>query len=82
MTGHRNQIPDYDVYDMSAEVNEWQPLDDEGNVRAVSEYLSDMIAQLEEIAKRSRLDLLVYLLSMAKSEAQTKARAPTSSPGS
>jgi hypothetical protein len=42
--------------------------------RAVAEYLADMIGQLEGMARLSRLDLVAYLLSMAKVEAQTQAR--------
>jgi hypothetical protein len=77
VTDAQSQIPDYDN---DSENNEWQPLDDEGNVSAVSEYLAEMIAQLEDIAKRSRLDLLVYLLAMAKAEAQANAKAPATPP--
>ncbi len=76
MTGPHPQNPVYDqepVYEAEAEPDDRRPLDDEGDVRAVADYLADMIGQLEDIARRSRLDLLVYLLSMAKSEAQANA---------
>lgn len=73
------EAPDYDA---EAEANDWLPLDDEGNAAAVADYLADMIGQLEDIARRSRLDLLVYLLSMAKSEAQANARPPAPPSGS
>lgn len=63
--------PDYET---DADAADWTPLADEDQARAVAEYLADMIGQLEEMAQRSRLDLLVYLLSMAKSEAQASAR--------
>jgi hypothetical protein len=43
--------------------------------RAVAEYLGDMIGQLEAMARQQGFDLLVYLLSMAKVEAETTARA-------
>jgi hypothetical protein len=51
-----------------------EPLDEAGHSRAVAEYLSDMIEQLESIARRGGLDLLAYLLSMARVEAETNAR--------
>ena len=71
MTGSPYQSPDYESED---EPNDWTPLDNEGQAAAVADYLADMIGQLEDIARRSQLDLLVYLLSMAKSEAQANAR--------
>jgi hypothetical protein len=42
--------------------------------RAVAEYLADMISQLESMARLSGFDLLVYLLSMARVEAEGIAR--------
>ena len=42
--------------------------------RAVAEYLADMIGQLESMARISGFDLLVYLLSMARVEAEGNAR--------
>ncbi len=41
---------------------------------AAAEYLGDMIGQLESMARVAGLDLLVYLLSMARVEAETNAR--------
>jgi len=41
--------------------------------RAVAEYLADMIGQLESMARLSGFDLLVYLLSMARVEAEGNA---------
>jgi hypothetical protein len=52
-----------------------EPLDEEAHSRAVAEYLTDMIEQLESISRRGGLDLLAYLLSMARVEAETNARA-------
>ena len=78
MTGSYSEAPDYDD---EAEPDDGLSLHDEGNVRAVADYLGDMIGQLEDIARRSRLDLLVYLLSMAKSEAQVYARPASPPPG-
>jgi hypothetical protein len=66
---HRNDP----VYESEPDVADWPPLADDDQVRAVAEYLADMIGQLEDMARRSQLDLLVYLLSMAKSEAQASA---------
>ena len=43
--------------------------------RAVAEYLADMIGQLEGMARLSGFDLLVYLLAMARVEAQANSRA-------
>ena len=50
------------------------PLDAGAHSRAVAEYLGDMIGQLESLARGQGFDLLVYLLSMARVEAQTMAR--------
>jgi len=41
---------------------------------AVAEYLADMTAQLESMAVAANLDLIAYLLAMARSEAETIAR--------
>jgi hypothetical protein len=41
---------------------------------AAAEYLGDMIAQLESIARTAGMDLVVYLLSMARVEAESNAR--------
>ena len=71
MNGSYLEAPQYDA---EAEPDDGPPLDDEGNVHAVADYLADMLSQLEDIARRTQLDLLVYLLSMAKSEAQANAR--------
>ena len=54
---------------------ELEPLDEARHSRAVSEYLSDMIGQLESMARLAGLDLCGYLLSMARVEAETAARA-------
>jgi len=62
------------VYETESDPADWAPLADDDQARAVADYLTDMIGQLEDMARRSRLDLLVYLLSMAKSEAQASAR--------
>ena len=43
--------------------------------RAVAEYLADMIGQLASMARLSSFDLLVYLLAMARVEAQANSRA-------
>lgn len=51
------------------------PLKDaSADARAVAEYLGDMIGQMELLAKAQGFDLLVYLLSMARVEAETTAR--------
>ena len=41
---------------------------------AVAEYLADMIGQLEGMARLSGFDLMSYLLSMARVEAEANAR--------
>jgi hypothetical protein len=45
-----------------------------GHSRAVAEYLGEMIGQLESMARLAGLDFLVYLLSMARVEAEISAR--------
>ena len=67
------QYPNEPIYESEPDAADWVQLGDEDQVRAVADYLADMIGQLD-MARRSRLDLLVYLLSMAKSEAQASAR--------
>lgn len=42
--------------------------------REVAEYIGDMIGQLESMSRLAGFDLLVYLLSMARVEAETNAR--------
>jgi hypothetical protein len=51
-----------------------ESVEPEAYSRAVAEYLGDMIGQLESMARHQGLDLLVYLLSMARIEAETTAR--------
>ena len=51
-----------------------QTTDVEAHSRAVAEYLGDMLGQLESMARHQGFDLLVYLLSMARVEAETTAR--------
>ena len=51
-----------------------QPRDPSAEARAVAEYLGDMIGQMEGLARAQGFDLLVYLLSMARVEAETTAR--------
>jgi NTP pyrophosphatase (non-canonical NTP hydrolase) len=51
-----------------------EALDAEAQSRATAEYLSDLLTQLESMARVAGLDLLSYLLSMARVEAETNAR--------
>jgi hypothetical protein len=41
---------------------------------AVARYLADMTGQLESMARTAELDLLAYLLAMARSEADSVSR--------
>jgi hypothetical protein len=41
---------------------------------AVARYLADMTGQLESMARAADLDLLAYLLAMARSEADSVSR--------
>ncbi len=66
------QLSRYRNPDIEAEAP--QAADAEDYSRAVAEYLGDMIGQLETMARHEGLDLLVYLLSMARVEAETTAR--------
>ena len=43
---------------------------------AVARYLADMTAQLESMARAADLELLAYLLAMARSEADSISRKP------
>ena len=60
--------------DFKGASDEPEALDEIAHARAVAEYLGDMISQLESMARLAGLDLLVYLLSMARVEAETNAR--------
>ena len=42
--------------------------------RIVAEYIADMAAQLESMARSANLELVSYLLSMAGAEAESAAR--------
>lgn len=43
--------------------------DDDGG-QAVTRYLADMTGQLESMARAAKLELLAYLLAMARAEAE------------
>lgn len=43
--------------------------EDDGS-RAVARYLADMTGQLESMARSAKLELLAYLLAMARAEAE------------
>jgi hypothetical protein len=44
--------------------------DDGGQAQAVARYLADMTGQLESMARAAKLELLAYLLAMARAEAE------------
>jgi hypothetical protein len=44
--------------------------DEVSSAQAVARYLADMTGQLESMARASKLELLAYLLAMARSEAE------------
>ena len=48
-----------------------QAVPDDGRPQAVARYLADMTGQLESMARAAKLDLLAYLLAMARAEAET-----------
>jgi hypothetical protein len=43
-------------------------------VAAVAQYLADMTGQLEAMARAGKLELVAYLLAMARTEADAIAR--------
>jgi hypothetical protein len=59
----------------------FEPLDlgptSDGEDADVISYLADMIGQLESVAKTAKLDLLAYLLAMARAQAQENMRKPS-----
>jgi hypothetical protein len=57
-----------------AEAEAPHPANPAAHAREVAEYISDMIGQLESMSRVAGFDLLVYLLSMARVEAETNAR--------
>jgi hypothetical protein len=58
--------------------------EDETGNRVVARYLADMTGQLESMARASKLELLAYLLAMARAEAESQTREarddPTANP--
>ena len=56
--------------------------DEDASSRAVARYLADMTAQLESMARDSKLELLAYLLAMARAEAESAALKPLIEPTS
>ena len=66
--------------DYQAAPDEPEALDGTAYPQAVAEYLGDMISQLESMARVAGFDLLVYLLSMARVEAEANARLAASAP--
>ena len=44
------------------------------SAQAVARYLADMTGQLESMARAAKLELLAYLLAMARAEADTVAQ--------
>jgi hypothetical protein len=61
-------------YESQAKPENTEALSQVDQARAVAEYLGDMIGQLESMARVAGFDLLVYLLSMARAEAELNAR--------
>jgi hypothetical protein len=49
---------------------------DDEDARAAAEYIADMSGQLELMARAANLELLAYLLAMARAEADTITRLP------
>ena len=45
--------------------------DEDAAAEAVARYLADMTGQLETMARASKLELLAYLLAMARAEAES-----------
>ncbi len=66
-------LPDQEDADEPDEDNSG-PIGDSAYARDVAEYLGDMIRQLEGMARSAGLELLVYLLGMARLEAEANAR--------
>jgi hypothetical protein len=64
-------IPPPDFLSPSSEKESSDPYEQS---RAVAEYIGDMIEQLESMSRAAGFDLLAYLLSMARVEAETNAR--------
>jgi hypothetical protein len=62
------------VEEFEVPAGELTPADPFEHSQAVAEYIGDMITQLESMSRAAGFDLLVYLLSMARVEAETNAR--------
>jgi hypothetical protein len=63
--------PAPELQDSSGDIESPDP---SAHSRAVAEYIGDMITQLESMSRTAGFDLLAYLLSMARVEAETNAR--------
>ncbi len=70
MANHSNARPELAVDRRRAVVREAV------DAVVVARYLADMTAQLESMAGAARLELLAYLLAMARAEAENLARTP------
>jgi hypothetical protein len=52
------------------------------DMQTVARYLADMTAQLETMARAANLELVAYLLAMARAEAESMTNQPASDPKS
>jgi hypothetical protein len=52
------------------------------DAQTVARYLADMTAQLESMARAAKLELVAYLLAMARAEAESLTNHPASDPKS
>lgn len=48
-----------------------QDMPTDNETQAVARYLADMTGQLESMARAAKLELLAYLLAMARAEAES-----------
>ena len=72
----RESAESLEVAQVEAELRYEQDDDDsgEGSVEETARYIADMIGALAVMAGEARLDLLTYLLNMARVEAELQAR--------
>ncbi len=52
--------------------------DENNDALAMARYLADMTGQLETMARASKMELLAYLLAMARAEAESLSSDPSS----
>ena len=74
VSNYNNEKPDRGARPSGAAKGRPAPPPYDERQRAIANYLSDMTSQLESMARSANLELLAYLLAMARMEADSVQR--------